>query len=88
MADYLKSASMPGVGYETLKNAAKKVFKTGTLKFNSLDTADRDGRMKVKAEYFDPAKKIVDQAKAMGQNDPDLDYVIDSLNYALETYFK
>ena len=88
VADYLKSASMPGVGYETLKNAAKKVFKTGTLKFNSLDTADRDGRMKVKAEYFDPAKKIVDQAKAMGQNDPDLDYVIDSLNYALETYFK
>lgn len=88
VADYKKAASMPGVGFETLKNAAKKVFRVGTDKLASLDMADRDGRMALKAEYFEPSSKIAEQANAMQGGDSDLLYVIDSINYALENYFK
>lgn len=88
VADYKKAAQMPGVDFETLKNAAKKIFRVGTEKYNALDMADREGRMKLKAEYFDPSKAIADQAAAMNSGDSDLNYVMDSINYALDTFFK
>lgn len=88
VADYKKAASLPGVDYETLKAAANKVYRVGAEKYNALDMADRAGRMQLKAEYFEPAKTIAEQAAGMQQPDSELNYIIDNINYALDTFFK
>lgn len=86
-ADYRKAAEMPDVDFETLKNAAKKVFRIGTAKMNELDGSNPAAKQELKKNYFEVAKKITDKAKTMKQNDSDLDYVIENIDYALETYF-
>lgn len=90
-ADYRKAASLPNVDFETLKNAAKKIFRIGTEKWNLLEgnSAEvRAERQNVKANYFEAAKAMTDQAKAMNPNDSDLQYVIENIDYALETFFQ
>lgn len=84
---YAKAASLPDVDYETLKNAAKKFLRVGTSEFNKLEPADRAGRQAVKAKYFDPASEIANKAKAINADDSDLQYVIENIDYALQTYF-
>ncbi|MDE6294910.1 MAG: hypothetical protein K2M03_02480, partial [Muribaculaceae bacterium] len=88
IADYKAAAKMPNVDFETLKNAAKKLYRDGTEKYNSLEMSDREGRMQVKADYFMPAKEIVDKANELNPGDSDMNYVTESINYALETFFK
>lgn len=88
VTDYKTAASLPNVDFETLKNASKKLYRVGTEKYNTLDMADRNGRMQVKEEYFIPAKDMVEKANEMQPGDSDLNYVADSINYALETFFK
>lgn len=98
VADYLKAASLPDVDYETLKNAAKKVYKVGTSKYNAIDGSTPDiaaAKEDVKNNYFLKSKEITDKAIAMkkaqeGEDariDSDLQYLIDSIDYALESYF-
>ncbi|MBD5290791.1 MAG: hypothetical protein HDS24_01775 [Bacteroides sp.] len=86
--DYRKAASFADADFETLKNASKKIFKTGTMKYNELDGASADKRNDVKVNYFEAAKSIAERAQQLNANDSDLDYVLESINYALETYFK
>lgn len=88
VADYMAAVSNPTVDYETLKNAAKKIFRVGTDKWNNADTSNPTVKKDIKTKYFDVAKSITDKAKSMkSEPDSDLDYVIENINYALETFF-
>ncbi len=88
--DYRKAASLDNVDFETLKNAGKKIYRTGADKWNAIEGNSeeaRAARLDVKTNYFEAAKAIADKAKAMNSNDSDLDYLIESIDYALTTYF-
>lgn len=87
VADYKKAASIPNADFETLKNAAKKIFRVGTEKWNNIEGATPEQRKQIKDEYFQYAKDITDRAKAMKADDSDLEYVIENIDYALETFF-
>lgn len=89
-ADYRKAASMPDVDFETLKNASKKIFRIGTKKWDGIEGASAEAaqaRKDVKSNYFDVAKQIADKAGTMKADDSDLQNLLDSINYVLETYF-
>lgn len=87
-ADYRKAASMPDVDFETLKNAAKKIYRVGAEKLNEINASnDPAAKQNLKTNYFDVAKQITDKAKTMKPDDTDLNYVIENIDYALETYF-
>lgn len=87
VADYKKAASFPNVDFETLKNASKKIFRVGTQKWNNIEGATPEQRNEIKTEYFQYAKGITDRAKEMNAEDSDLQYVIENIDYALETFF-
>lgn len=89
-ADYRKAASLPDVDFETLKNASKKIFRIGTSKWDKIEgnsTDTKAARQDVKANYFDAAKNIAEQAKAVNPSDSDLQTLMESIDYVLETYF-
>lgn len=89
-ADYRKAAAIPEVDFETLKNASKKIFRIGTSKWNEIEGNSDEAkatRQNVKANYFDVAKQIAEQAKVMNAADSDLQTLMESIDYVLETYF-
>lgn len=89
-ADYRKAANLPNVDFETLKNASKKIFRIGTSKWNEIEGASAEAtqaRQNVKTNYFEAAKTIAEKAATMQADDSDLQNVLESINYALETYF-
>lgn len=89
-ADYRKAASLPDVDFETLKNASKKIFRVGTMKWNELEGSSPEinaARQDIKTNYFEASKTIAEKAKAMQPDDSDILNVLESINYALETYF-
>ncbi|MDE6754020.1 MAG: hypothetical protein K2J82_05330 [Muribaculaceae bacterium] len=89
-ADYRKAVTLQNVDFDTLKNASKKIFRIGTTKWNEIEGASAEAtaaRQNVKTKYFEAAKAIAEQAKAMNADDNDLRNVIESIDYALETYF-
>lgn len=90
VADYREAASMPNVDFETLKNASKKIFKVGTQLLAELEGVAPETLAKkkeIRDDYFNQALEIAERARKMNPNDGDLDYVLDSIQYALETYF-
>lgn len=84
---YRKAAELPGADFETLKNAAKKIFKVGTLKWDKIEGATKEQREAIKKDYFLAAKAITEKAKAINAEDNDLNYVIENIDYAIETFF-
>lgn len=84
---YGKAVAIADCDFETLKNAAKKYLRVGTEELNKVEPGDRAGKMALKEKYFEPAKAIVDRARSMNAGDSDLNYVIENVDYALETYF-
>ncbi|MDE6095764.1 MAG: hypothetical protein K2G52_06200 [Muribaculaceae bacterium] len=89
-ADYRKAASLPDVDFETLKNASKKIFRLGTIKWNELEGSSPEttaARQNIKTNYFESAKQIAEKAQSMQPDDSDIQNVLESINYALETYF-
>lgn len=89
-ADYRKAANMDNADVETLKNASKKIFRIGTKKWDAIEGSSAEAaqaRKDVKANYFDVSKQIADKAKAIQPDDSDLDSLLESINYVLETYF-
>lgn len=87
LEDYRKAASLPDVDFETLKNASKKILRIGTEKWNSIDQTDNDARMDLKNNYFEKALEYANKANQLHPNDPDIDYIIENITYALTTYF-
>lgn len=89
-ADYRKAVSLPNVDSETVKNAAKKVFRIGTKKWDAVEVGTPETaakRQEIKTNYFDVAKQYADKVKELNPNDTDIDTLLDSINYVLETYF-
>lgn len=87
---YRKAASLPNVDFETLKNSMKKIFRSGTEKWNLItgNTAESNAaRQDVRVNYFEAAKAIGEKAKALNPTDKDLLYILDSIQYALDSYF-
>ncbi|MBD5337094.1 MAG: hypothetical protein HDR95_07280 [Bacteroides sp.] len=92
LADYRKSAEMETTDFENLKNAAKKIMRVGTEKWNIIEGNSAEAqaaREDVKNNYFLQAKHITDLAKTKegGADDYDLQNVIENIDYVLETYF-
>ncbi|MDE6409507.1 MAG: hypothetical protein K2K81_04600 [Muribaculaceae bacterium] len=86
---YRKAASMDNVDAETLKNVCKKLFKVGVAKRENLDPNDAAAKQALKADYFEAAKNVALKAKQMSPDTTsDLDYVIENIDYALDSYFK
>lgn len=85
--DYKKAVSFSDTDFETLRNACKKIFKVGTQKWSNIEGATPEQRNAIKADYFQFAKDVAERAKAMNATDSDLNYVIDNIDYALETFF-
>ena len=89
-ADYRKAASLPDVDFETLKNVSKKLFRVGTTKLNEVEGSSPEAnaaRQEIKTNYFDAARQYAEQAGTMNPNDDDLLNIIESLDYAITTYF-
>lgn len=85
-ADYRKAASMPDVDYETMKNAIKKLLRVGQEKWNEIELRDPDIQAKkdaVRTNYFQEAKKYAEKAKGLTDDPDDLDYLMESIDYAL-----
>lgn len=87
LADYRKAASFDNADIETLKNAAKKVYTAGTEKWNAIEGNQPEARQDVKVNYFEAAKSIAERAQAISPDDHDVNYILENINYALETYF-
>lgn len=87
LADYRKAVSYENADIETLKNASKKIYTTGTVKWNAIEGNQPEARKDVKTNYFEAAKAIAERAKAIDPSDSDVQYILDNINYALETYF-
>lgn len=90
VADYKAAAASEGVDFETLKNAAKKIYRVGAEKYNAIEGNSEEAkaaRLDAKVNYFEAAKAIANKAKEMNSNDGDLDYVIENIDYALTTFF-
>lgn len=85
--DYRKAAEMPSTGFETLRNAAKKVYLAGATKWNAIEGDEPALRNDVKVNYFEAAKAIAEKAAQINPTDSDLQNVLESIQYALDTYF-
>lgn len=88
--DYRKCVTLPNVDFETLKNAAKKIYRVGANMWNSIEGNSeeaRAARLDIKTNYFEAAKAITEQAKTINAEDSDLLYVIENIDYALTTFF-
>lgn len=87
LADYRKAAEFEDADIETLKNASKKIYTAGTAIWNNIEGNQPEKRQEVKKDYFEAAKAIAERAQAINSSDPDISYILDNINYALETYF-
>lgn len=87
VADYKKAAALPEVDIETLKNAVKKLYRVGAKKLEALDPKNAAEKAGIKTEYFEAAKNLSNVIKEKNPNDADMDYIIENIDYALETYF-
>lgn len=88
-ADYRKAASFEDADFDTLKNAARMMFKRGTEIWNEIDanTADATAkRQDVRKNYWDWANEVANRAAQKNPNDSDLNDILDSIEYVLTTY--
>lgn len=85
--DYMKATSLQDCDFETLKNAAKKLLRVGTSKLDSIAPNDRAAKNEILVNYYQPALDIANRAKSLNANDSDLEYVLENINYAIETYY-
>lgn len=89
-ADFRKAASLPTVDFETLKNASNKLYRLGTQKLNELEGNSDEAnaaRQNVKTNYFLEAQKYAQQANEMQPGDPYIQNILDSIDYAVTTFF-
>ena len=87
LEDYMKGASYENADVETLNRAARKLYNQGTVVWNSIEGNQPEKRMEVKTNYWEKAKALLDRALAKDPGNPDSETILDSVKYALETYF-
>lgn len=88
--DYRKGASLNNADFFTLKSAGIKLFKIGTHKLNELEGNSPEilaQREELKNNYFLEALKLANQANALQPGDSVVQSLLDSLDYAISTYF-
>lgn len=87
---FRKGAALPDADFDTYKNASLKLFKIGTQKLNDLEgnspeiIAQRDD---LKNNYFLLAQQYANQANQLDPGNPMIQSLLDSLDYAITTYF-
>lgn len=89
-ADYRKAASFDNVDFETLKSASGKLYRVGANKLNALEGNSPEvnaARQDIKENYFLVAQKYAQQANAMQPGDQFVQSILDSIDYALTTFF-
>ena len=89
-ADYRKAASLESADFETLKNASNKLYRVGTSKLNALEGNSDEtnaARQNIKENYFLQAQKYAEQANQMTPGDPYIQNILDSIDYAITTFF-
>lgn len=89
-ADYRKAASLPTADFETLKNASNKLYRVGAAKLNSLEGNSPEtnaAREEIKNNYFLQAQQYAQKANEMQPGDPYIQNILDSIDYALTTFF-
>lgn len=86
--DYRKAASMEDADFDTLKRAANKIMRVGTQKWNDMEGNNPELRNDIKVNYFEAAQTIAEKAKKLNPNDSDIQRILDSVDYALTTYFQ
>lgn len=89
-ADFRKGASLPNADFETLKNASNKLYRVGTSKLNEIEGTSPEAaaaRQDVKNNYFLQAQQYAQKANEMQPGDPYIQNILDSIDYALTTFF-
>lgn len=87
LADYRKSATFENADVETLVRAARKIYNAGTVVYNAIEGNQPEARNNVKVNYFEQAKAIAERADSLDPGNPDVQNILESVNYALTTYF-
>ena len=85
-ADYRKAAEMNDIDYETMRNAVTKLLRIGQEKWNEIELGDPDIRAKkenIRKNYFEVAKKYAEKAKTLTEDQGDMDYLLESIDYQL-----
>lgn len=85
-ADYRKAADMPDVDYDTMRNAITKLLRVGQEKWNEIELSDPEIMVKkdnIRKNYFQEAKRYAEKAKSLTEDPSDLDYLMESIDYAL-----
>lgn len=89
-ADYRKASSLPSADFETLKNTSNKLYRVGAAKLNELEGNSPEinaARQEVKVNYFIAAQELANRANEMQPGDPYIQNIVDSIDYALTTFF-
>lgn len=89
-ADYRKAASLPSVDFETLKNASNKLYRVGAAKLNALEGNSAEtnaARQDIKNNYFLVAQEYANRANEMQPGDSYIQNILDSIDYAITTFF-
>ena len=89
-ADYRKASSLPTADFETLKNTANKLYRVGAAKLNDIEGSAADtnnARQDIKQNYFMAAKELAQRADQMQPGDSYVQNLLESIDYALTTFF-
>lgn len=89
-ADYRKASSLPSADFETIKNTANKLYRIGANKLNALEGSAADtnaARQDIKVNYFIAAQDLAYKANDMQPGDSYIQNLLDSIEYALTTFF-
>lgn len=87
--DYNTAAHSPGVDYETLKNAARKYYRTASNKLGNLAQGDVAGKKEIMDNYLLPGVEITKMALQTedGQYDSDLNNIFENYSWTLKTNY-
>ncbi|MDE5850079.1 MAG: hypothetical protein K2H38_08045 [Muribaculaceae bacterium] len=86
--DYRKAIAIENVDFDTLKRAARKIFRVGTVMWDAIEgdtEQDRAARADIKTNYFIAAKSIAEKAKANANDDyaGDIDTLLENIDYVI-----
>lgn len=99
LKDYFEAVAYDNADYETILNAAKKIYRTGAEKWNAIEGTSPNAaelRRDVRNNYFEYTKALTDRATALAKaanaekpgsvNTSQLEYLIEQVDYALENF--
>lgn len=88
--NYRMAIATSNADFDILKNAAIFLYKEGTEQLNKIESNNAEARAMKKEildKYFTPASQSAERAKKLNPNDSRLNSIIDTIDYAISTYF-